>query len=121
MRIGLYRPVTGWLLPGNPTTRVDPGLEARLEGASATAILKLTSREGKRQAHDRLRQERARSVAEPACPRRYRLSVPTYAEGIAFIDRSYRCPGLCGGGATFAMEYRNKQWRMLAIRPSWIA
>lgn len=121
MRVGLYHPLRGWRLPGKPAAHVDAALEARLEGASATAILKLTSPEGKRQAHERLRQERARPVSEPTCSRRYRLSVPTYSEGIAFIDRSYSCGGLCGEGATLAMEYRDRQWRLIAIRPSWIA
>jgi hypothetical protein len=120
MQVGLFHPTRGWRLPDKPATHVDAALEARLEGASATAILKLTSPEGRRQAHERVRQERARPVAEPTCSRRYRLSAPTYSEGIAFIDRSYDC-GLCGGGATFAMEYRDGQWRLIAIRPSWIA
>ena len=120
MQVGLFHPTRGWRLPEKPATHVDPTLEARLEGASATAILKLTSSEGRHQAHERARQERARPVAEPACTRRYRLSAPTYSEGIAFIDRSYSC-GLCGEGATLAMDYREKQWRLIAIRPSWIA
>lgn len=121
MRVGLYHPLRGWRLPGKPATQVDAALEARLEGASATAILKLSSPEGKRQAHERLRQERARPVVKLTCSHRYRLSVPTYSEGIAFVDRSYSCGDLCGEGATLAMEYRDRQWRLIAIRPSWIA
>jgi hypothetical protein len=121
MRIGLYHPMEGWKLPGKPAMPVDAALEARLDGVSTTALLKLTSVEGRRQAHERTRQNRDRPKARPACVISYQLSVPTYSEGIAFIDRSYSCGALCGGGGTLAMEYRDRQWRLIAIRPSRMA
>jgi hypothetical protein len=120
MQIGLFHPTKGWRVPDNPATSVDTALETRLEGASATAILKLTT-EARRKAREREQQERTPSVADATCSVRYRLSTPTYSEGIAFIDRSYICGGLCGEGATLAMEYRDRQWRLVAIRPGWIS
>lgn len=98
-----------WRKPDRGRALVDPALEAELRRASTGILLDLPT--------DRAV---AAAPAEDGCAQTYLLSAPSYAGRLAFFDRALLC-GLCGSGATLAMKYDGKEWRLVAIHSSWVS
>ncbi len=70
--------------------------------------------------HDNMKQG-GPALAKDKCAEFYRLSAPRYAGTFAFVDRGYHCGGLCGEGATLALEYSSNRWQLVAIHDNWVA
>jgi hypothetical protein len=98
-----------WEKPARGEALVDPALEAELRRASTGVLLRLPAG-----------LPLARAPVEDGCSQTYLLSAPTYAGRLAFFDRSLLCD-LCGSGATLAMKYNGKEWRLVAIHGSWVS
>lgn len=107
MRLGLRGGLTHWQRPGlTAYDPIDAGVERRLAGVSAAAILKAA---GARQA------EVADKPWPERCARRYWLAAPLYQGDFAFVARGTAYGGLSGSSAILAFEYRDGRWRVVGV------
>jgi hypothetical protein len=98
-----------WAKPARGEALVEPALEAELRRASTRVLL--GSPTGP---------PLPRTPVKDGCRQTYLLSAPSYVGRLAFFDRSLLCD-LCGSGATLAMKYDGKEWRLVAIHSSWVS
>ncbi|MBX9796742.1 MAG: hypothetical protein K2Y03_07640 [Sphingomonas sp.] len=113
-RAGRVRGITGWMTPASTggLGPVPPETEHRLADASAKALQKASP------------DNATDSPGKPwpkQCDAFDWFNEPAYAENYAFVDRGSSCGGECGSGRIFALEYRDRRWRLVGIVHTWIA
>lgn len=115
MRMQFRGGYSNWHPPkedGRGDSRVGSTLEHKLGRASAQAILRIN----------------AEAASEPpykpwpkSCRTKFWFAKPVYVDDVAFVDTGSTCGGLCGSGAVYAFEYRDRRWQLVATRSTWMA
>ncbi len=98
----------------------------RLEPANANELTVLARRAIERRPERSLAVITKRMVTAPLVPGQtpkdcgiLTFTTPSVVGDVAFVERSYTCPGLCGQGQLYALQRSKGQWTVIAMTFLW--